>query len=225
LRAVIFDFDGVLVNSEPLHFRAMRDSLAPEGIVIDPTEYLRSYVAYDDRRAIRLALEQHGRRLEPGRIEDLAARKGRMFDQLKKEVPFFPGVRALVRGLHRTIPLAIASGARHGEIEDILEDGGLRKYFGAVVGADDVRRTKPHPEPYLEAMRLLVEAGAELRPADCVVIEDTPPGIAAGRAAGMVVVGVGHTYGAERLSAADHVVPSLRRMTAASLRALVRKTA
>lgn len=221
MRAVIFDFDGVLVDSEPLHFRAMRESLVPEGIVIDNTEYLRNYVAYDDRNAMRLALDQHGRGRDPARVEQLAQRKARVFEQLRRDVPFFPGARELVRELQREVPLAIASGARCAEIVDILDEGGVRDAFAAIVGADDVARTKPHPEPFLEALRRLQPLAEGLEAADCVVLEDTPPGIAAARAAGMTVVGVAHTYDAGRLAAAHHVVPSLRRFDAAALKALV----
>jgi HAD superfamily hydrolase (TIGR01509 family) len=227
LRAVIFDFDGVLVNSEPLHFRSMRDSLIPEGIIIDSTEYLRNYVAYDDRNAIRLALEQHGHSWDPVRVEIVADRKARMFAEMKGEVPFFPGARELVRSLRQEeVPLGIASGARCSEILDLLEAGGLRDPFAAVVGADNVERTKPHPDPYLEALRRLREQVAPgLEAGDCVAIEDTPPGIAAARAAGMTVVGVAHTYDASVLSSADHVLTSLRRVDAAALRALVARPA
>lgn len=223
---MIFDFDGVLVNSEPLHFRAMRDSLVPEGIVIDSTEYLRNYVAYDDRGAIRLALEQHGHAWDPVRVEIVADRKARMFAELKGKVPFFPGARGLVRDLRREeVPLGIASGARRSEIEDLLEAGGLRDAFAAVVGADDVARTKPHPDPYLEALRRLQQAAPGLEAGDCVAIEDTPPGIAAARAAGMTVVGIAHTYDAKVLASAHHVLPSLRRVKAAALRALAARPA
>jgi beta-phosphoglucomutase len=226
LRAVIFDFDGVLVNSEPLHFRAMRESLIPEGIVIDSTEYLRNYVAYDDRGAIRLALEQHGHPSDPVRVEIVADRKARMFAEMKSDVPFFPGARELVRELQRErLPLAIASGARCSEIEDLLEAGGLRDAFAAVVGADNVARTKPHPDTYLEALRRLQQVEPGLAAADCVAIEDTVPGIAAARAAGMTVVGVAHTFDASVLASADHVLPSLRRLNAAELRALVSRPA
>lgn len=217
---MIFDFDGVLVNSEPLHFRAMRDSLVPEGIVIDSTEYLRNYVAYDDRGAIRLALEQHGRPWDAVHVEIVADRKARMFDELKQGIPFFPGARELVRELQREMPLAIASGARHSEIEDILDQGGLRDAFKAIVGADDVRRSKPHPDPYLEALRRLQPFVSDLEAKDCVAIEDTPVGIAAAREAGMTVIGIAHTYDASVLGSADHVLPSLRRVDAAALRAL-----
>jgi len=221
LRAVIFDFDGVLVNSEPLHFRAMRDSLVPEGILIDSTEYLRNYVAYDDRRAIRIALEQHGRPVDAVKVEIVADRKARMFDELRKGIPFFPGARELVRELQREMPLAIASGARRSEIEALLEEGGIRDAFTAVIGADDVQQTKPHPEPYLEALRQLQPLAPGLEAADCVALEDTPVGIAAARAAGMTVIGIAHTYDATALGTADHVLTSLRRFDAAALRALV----
>jgi sugar-phosphatase len=99
----------------------------------------------------------------------------------------------------------------------------VRNCFVAVVGVDNVTRTKPDPEPYLETLTRLRVKTPDLEAADCVVVEDTPPGIAAGRAAGMIVVGVAQTYPAAALSAADHVLPSLRRVTAASLRALVEK--
>lgn len=217
---MIFDFDGVLVNSEPLHFRALRASLVPEGILIDGTEYLRNYVAYDDRRAIRLALEQHGRPADAVRVEIVADRKARMFDELKKGIPFFPGARELVRDLQRELPLAIASGARRAEIEALLEEGGIRDAFTAVVGADDVHQTKPHPEPYLEALRQLQPGTPGLQASDCVALEDTPVGIAAARAAGMTVVGIAHTYDSAALGTADHVLTSLRRIDAAALRAL-----
>ena len=220
MRAVVFDFDGVLVNSEPLHFRAMRDSLTPEGIVIDATEYLRNYVAYDDRRAIRIALEQHGHAPDPAKIEIIADRKMRLFAELKAEIPFFPGARELILELQKEVPLAVASGARHAEIEDILVGGGVRAAFTAIVGADDVTRTKPDPEPYLEALRQLQQVTHDLDVRDCVALEDTPPGIAAARAAGMTVVGIAHTYDASVLSSAHHVLPSLRRVNAALLHAL-----
>lgn len=225
MRAVIFDFDGVLVNSEPLHYRALRDSLTPEGIFIDSTEYLRNYVAYDDRTAIRIALAQHGHPSDPVRVEIVSDRKARLFAQLKSEIPFFPGARDLVQELRREVPLAIASGARREEVCDILDAGGLRDAFDVIVGADDVERTKPHPEPYLAALRLLQPAAPGLTAGECLAIEDTPPGIAAARAAGMTVIGVAHTYDASALATAHHVLPSLRRVHAADLRALVPRPA
>ena len=225
MRAAIFDFDGVLVNSEPAHFLALREALRPEGIVIGEVEYLARYVAYDDQRSVASALEHHGRAADAVLVGAVAGRKASLYAELMREVPFFPGARELVRGLQSRMPLAIASGARHAEIEEILQAGGLRDAFAAVVGADDVSRTKPDPEPYLAALRALRGAVPDLDASQCVALEDTPPGIASARAAGMIVVGVAQTYDAPRLFAADRVVPALWGLDAESLIALVARAA
>jgi beta-phosphoglucomutase len=173
MRAVIFDFDGVLVNSEPLHFRALREALLGEGIAITADEYLVEYVAYE-----------------------------------------------LVRALAVEMPVAIASGARRGEIERILAAGGLREHFAAVIGADDVTRTKPDPEPYQAAFERIAPLAPGLTPAEVVVFEDTIPGIAAARAAGMKVIGVAQTYPAGKLGLAHGVVPTLEGLGVAEVRAI-----
>jgi beta-phosphoglucomutase len=220
VRAVLFDFDGVLVNSEPLHYRALRECLLPEGIQITEEEYAGSYLAYDDAEAIRVALEQHGHPFDGSRVRAIAERKALLFDELLDSVPFFPGAPELVRALSREVPLAIASGALHGEIERILSAGGLRDAFTAIVAADDVTRGKPHPEPYLTAMAAVAPLAPGLAAEDCLVVEDSMPGIAAGRAAGMKVLAVATSYSPARLTAAHRVVPSLAGLQVADLRAL-----
>jgi beta-phosphoglucomutase len=220
MRAVIFDFDGVLVDSEPLHFRSMRESLLPAGIEIDEEEYARSYLAYDDRGAIRRALEIHGVPFDRERVEDLSRRKAMLFEALLPTIPFFPGVRGLLGSLAKEVPLAIASGALRAEIESILATGGLLTLFGAVVGADDVRQGKPHPEPYLAALERIARSVPGLSAGECVVVEDSPPGIAAGLAAGMKVLAVSNSYPREALSAAHRVVDSLEGLGPADLRDL-----
>jgi len=220
MRAVVFDFDGVLVDSEGLHFRAQRQALLGEGIAIDKDEYYRHYLAYDDRGALRIALERHGQAADPARVEALAQRKARIFADLVPEIPFFPGVRELVRDLAREVPLAVASGARRPEIESILTAGELRDPFAAIVGAEDVRNTKPHPEPYLTAMARLSPLAPGLRPADCLVFEDSVPGIASALAAGMKVVGITNSYPAATLRSAHRVVDSLEGLRPAELKSL-----
>lgn len=222
MRAVIFDFDGVLVDSEPLHHRSLREALAPEGIEISTQEYEQVYLAYDDREAIRLALERHEKPCSQERVEQIALRKALHFEALLGRVPLFPGARELVRALARELPLGIASGALRGEIEAILERAGLRECFVTIVGADDVERTKPDPLPYLEAARLLRAHVPDLEPHECLALEDSPPGMAAARAAGMTVVGVAHTYAAARLRGlAHHVVESLVELDLGALQALL----
>jgi beta-phosphoglucomutase-like phosphatase (HAD superfamily) len=220
VRAAIFDYDGVIANSEPLHFVALRDTLQEDGVRITEDEYYRLYLAYDDRGALRLALEHHGVPFDAERVDRLARRKAVIFEKLLPTVPFFPGVPALVRTLAAEVPLAIASGARREEIEAILTAGGLRDAFAAIVGADDVVRGKPDPEPYLTAAARLALHAPGLRPEECVAFEDSLPGIAAARNAGMKVVAVTNSFPAARLTAAHHVVGSLEELDGTSLRAL-----
>jgi HAD superfamily hydrolase (TIGR01509 family) len=202
-----------------VHYRALRDGLLPEGFAIDEQEYL-AYIGYHDREAIRMALERHGCDATLERVDAVAQRKARSYEALLADVPFFPGARELVEELFREVPLAIASGARRREIEEILAATGLRPRFAAVVGAEDVRHRKPHPEPYQKACRQLAAGDPAIRPADCLVIEDSVPGILAGRAAGMRVLGVAHTFEPGKLAMANRVVNSLCGLTAAGLRTL-----
>jgi beta-phosphoglucomutase len=220
MRAVVFDFDGVLVNSEPLHYRSLRECLLPEGIAIDEEEYLRSYLAYDDRTAIRIALERHGQACDAQRVGRIAQRKSEIFDASIPGIPFFPGARELVLALGREVPLAIASGALRREIEAILSAAGLHEAFAAIVGAEDVSCGKPDPEPYLTAMARLRSAARDLLPEECLVVEDSVAGIASARAAGMKVLAVTHSYPAAKLAGAHRVVGSLVDIEPLSLRVL-----
>jgi beta-phosphoglucomutase len=220
LRAAVFDFDGVIVDSEPLHYRALRDALLPEGVEITEEEYLRIYLAHDDRVAIEKALEHHRERADPERMDRIEARKIEIFAGMIPAIPVFEGAREVVRSLAAEVPLAIASGARREEIEAILAGLGLRDAFQAIVGAEDAERTKPDPAPYLEAARQLAARAPGLDPAECVAFEDSIPGIASALGAGMKVVGVAHSYPADRLRAAHRVVDSLAGFDASSLRGL-----
>jgi beta-phosphoglucomutase len=220
MRAVIFDFDGVIVDSEPIHYRTLAGALREDGVVIDEEEYRSRYLAYDDREAIRVALETHGERPDLARIDRIAHQKARLFDDATGEIPLLPGVRDLVGSLSAGHPLGIASGALHGEIEKILTATGLRKAFGTIVGADDVARSKPDPETYLKAVSRLAERVPGLRPAECLAFEDSVAGIVSARAAGMRVVGVATSYPPEKLTAAHRVVESLDGLDEAGARRL-----
>jgi HAD superfamily hydrolase (TIGR01509 family) len=187
---------------------------------VSEEEYARFYLAYDDWEAVRLAFERNGVRADKGRVQAVAERKSELFDELLATVPLFPGARELVQSLAREVPLAIASGALRSEIERILAPSGLRPLFHAIVGAEDVERGKPDPEPYLTAMAHVRARAPGLRPADCVVIEDTMPGIASALAAGMKVVAVAQTYPPEKLRAATLVVDSLAALDVDGLRKL-----
>jgi beta-phosphoglucomutase len=217
LRAAVFDFDGVIVDSEPLHFRSLRDALETESVLITHEEYWDHLLAHDDKSSIRLAFERRGERPDRERLARVERAKIERFAALIPEVPVFPGAREVIGALAAELPLAIASGARHGEIEAILTGIGLRGAFSAVVGAEDASHTKPDPAPYLEAARRLEGRAPGLVPAECVAFEDSVPGVLSALGAGMKVVGVAHTYPAERLRSAHRVVESLAALETGSL--------
>ena len=222
VRGAVFDFDGVLVDSEPLHFTALRDSLLAEGIPLEEPEYAARYLAYSDREAIRLVLEDRGFGFDGARVDAIARRKAELFGAAMPGIHFFPGARELVLRLSAQIPVGIASGARRPEIEAILEIAGLRPAFSVIVGAEDVARGKPDPEPYLTAAAGLRRRSTDVEPAACIAFEDSVAGIASARAAGMKVVAVTNSYPAPRLTAAQKVVASLADLSADSLEALFR---
>jgi beta-phosphoglucomutase len=209
LRAAVFDFDGVIVDSEPLHFRSLRDTLKEDGVEITESEYWSFLLAYDDRGAIRLALERRQQTADPDRVERLASRKVARFADLLPEVPIFPGAAELVRALAAEVPVGIASGARHDEVDLILRSVGLRDAFTGIVGVEDAPRTKPDPAPYLQTVRLLASPANGLAPADCVAFEDSTPGLASALAAGLKVVAITNSYPADKLQAAHRVVDTL----------------
>ncbi len=217
LRAAVFDFDGVIVDSEPLHFRSLQAALAGEGVEITEQEYRDELLAYDDRSSIRIAFERRGERLDPERLERAARAKAESFAELIPQIAVYPGARELISWLGARVPLAIASGARREEIEAILAGAGLRGAFRAVVGAEDAGRTKPDPAPYLEAARRLGKTLSGLAPGDCLALEDSVAGVLSALGAGMKVVGVAHTYPAEKLRSATRVVDSLAALEPGSL--------
>jgi beta-phosphoglucomutase len=219
-RAVLFDCDGVIADSEPLHLRVFQEVLAPLGIAIDVAEYAERYLGYDDRGVFDAALRRHGLEPTPARVATLVGAKAARFRRvLEAEVRIFPGVASLVGAL-AGVPLAVVSGALRQEVEIILGRAGVRDAFTVVVAAEDVRTGKPDPEGFLVALAALRAAYGDLAAADCLVIEDAIAGIAAARAAGMRCLAVTTSYPAAALTEADRVVATLERLTLGDLQAL-----
>ena len=211
LRAIVFDFDGVIANSEPLHFRGYRDVLAEEGVVLTEADYYARYLGFDDVGAFEAIGGWHGAGWNSAQITDLVARKAVRLDALERDVSIlFPGAADAIRRAAAAMPIAIASGARGEEIRRVLEREHLLTCFAAIVAAEDTPVSKPAPDPYLRALVLLAPAaGPNLRAADCVAIEDSVWGLASARAAGLRTVGVTQTYEASALTSADLVIGSL----------------
>jgi beta-phosphoglucomutase len=212
LRAIIFDFDGVIADTEPLHFAALRQVLAGIDIGLTEAEYYTDYLGFDDRGCFMAALHQHHRQTTPAVLTELMRHKALAYlTAVKQHLTIFPGVRELVREAAERYPLAIASGALRNEIELILEESGLRKAFRHITSAEDVTRGKPAPDPFLHAMAALNTSSESLSliPGDCLVIEDSFPGIRGARAAGMKVLAVANTHAMQDLHEADSLAHSL----------------
>jgi beta-phosphoglucomutase len=222
-RAVLFDFDGVIVNSEPLHFYAFHEVLKSERVEITEDEYYRELIGFDDRGGFRHVFAKRNLPLSPGTLLGLMARKSRVMMQLIHQRRFsaLPGVEEFVRGLWRTTPLAICSGALREEIEAMLEGVALRDCFSVIVAAEDVTVGKPDPQGYLLTLDLLSEkirhaavAGTRipppLKPADVLVIEDAPQVIQSVKAAGFPTLGVATSYPLMKLTEATWQTKTLR---------------
>jgi beta-phosphoglucomutase len=214
LRAIIFDCDGVLMDSEPLHFAAFRNVLAEQGEALTEEQYKERYLALDDRGAFEKFYRDRSRSLDAAQFQILLERKTRVFQDLvsSEGILPFPAVPEFVMAASQRYPLAIASGARRHELEMILEAAGIRTYFELMVSADDVQKGKPDPESFLKAVEGLNASGKRstaIKPAECAVIEDSREGIASAHAAGMKCIAVATSYPTFELSVADLVVPSL----------------
>jgi len=213
--AILFDFNGVILDDETIHLRLFNEGLAPLGYRIDAADYYEKYVGFDDVDAFTTAVADQGGNLDRVLLDRLLREKAVRYQALMdSHPPLFPGAVALIRSLANRYPLAIASGALRGEIEGVLAMVGLADCFQVVVAAEDVSHGKPDPEGYLVALAALRRGRQPSLTADrCLVIEDTVAGVVAAKAAGMRCLAVAHTYPAERLHHADLVRPTLAAVT------------
>ena len=221
MRAVIFDFDGVIADTEPLHYEGLRRTLAGIGIALTESEYYADYLGYDDRGCVMAALQAHNRPMTGHLIQDLMLKKAEAYlASIQDHLVIFSGVREFVQEAAATCPLAIASGALRHEIELILEQAGIRKAFLHITSAEDVTNGKPDPQPFLHALAGLTRRGVpgSLPPDSCLVIEDSLPGIRAAKAAGMKVLAVANTHTVQDLHEAHAISQSLSEIRISELR-------
>jgi beta-phosphoglucomutase len=219
LEAIIFDFDGVIADSERLHLRAFQEVLAPLDLRLSEEAYLAEYLGYDDSGLARKYSDDHGLGWDDAMIDELLAAKGKRFERLVADGEvLFPGAASFIRQAAEAVPIAIASGALTHEIEEILDRAGLRSCFGAIVGADQTLRSKPSPDPYLEAFHRLTTRGHAIEPSRTVAIEDSRWGLVSAATARLRVVAVTTSYPAAELAPhAELVVSGLGALTLAAL--------
>jgi beta-phosphoglucomutase-like phosphatase (HAD superfamily) len=223
LQAIIFDFDGVIADSERLHLRSYQEILAPEGVTLSNEQYLEKYLGYDDVGVFKAVGRDYGLPMDEHRVSELIAAKGQRYESLAAAGEMlFPGAADFIRTAAAHVPIAIASGALTHEIEDVLERAGLRPLFPVIVGADQTERSKPHPEPYQAALdRLRSHSGLNLLAWRSVAIEDSRWGLVSARGADLRCVAVTNTYSEAELRAdAELVVPGLHALTLDALDAL-----
>lgn len=200
LKAVLFDFNGVIINDEPLHEQLIDQILISENLRPQPGEFWKVCLGRSDRACLTDLLTRRGRVVTETHLLQLVKRKAQAYQhELEKlqKLPLYPGLENLIFQLRsRSLKLAVVSGAIRSEVELVLNRATLAEYFTVIVAGDDITTSKPEPDGYLLAVERLNQQypALNLQPWECLAIEDTPAGIEAAKRAGMPVVGVANTY-------------------------------
>ncbi|MFA5238494.1 MAG: HAD family phosphatase [Phycisphaerae bacterium] len=223
LRAVIFDFDGVITDSEVLHLRSFNRVLAQYGVEISTKEYYKEYLGLSDLDCLKALIDKKVFKKPTKTIDVLAEEKTEIFEKLARtEGKIIEGVRDFLQMLRRNnMPMAICSGALMAEIELVLDQARLRSFFEVIVSAEFVRRGKPSPDGFVLTLKKLNHERQDVIFANqCVVIEDSHWGLEAASAAGMHSVAVTNSYDAEQLTLAEKIVTGLGELSMEALQEL-----
>lgn len=223
LRAIVFDFDGVITDSEILHLRAFNQVLAHYAVEISTKDYYKEYLGYTDVDCFKMLTQKGLLKTDEQEIEKLVKQKNKIFEELAKtDGQIIEGVRDFLQMLKANeIPMAICSGALSAEIELILEQANLRDFFEVIVSAEHVRKGKPSPEGFLLALKKLNEGREEpIDASQCIAIEDSHWGLMAANAAGMHTIAVTNSYDADELTMAEKTVSRLSELSIKDLQGL-----
>ena len=230
LKAIIFDFNGVILDDEEYHYESLKQVLREEGVGITRDEYYRDCLGFDDVECFQWGLKNGNKIRDAGGMETLVARKSVYYEErLKSDTRFFPGVCEFIRSSAGKYPLGVASMALRQEIDLALEQAGLKDLFAVIVSAEDVKKTKPDPEVYRKALERMNQRSPEaveqvlLNAGECLVIEDSAPGVQAAKAAGMPVLGLTHTVDPDQLRGADWILPTLEGIPVEDVETMFRK--
>ena len=222
-KAVIFDFDGVITDSEVLHLRAFNRSLVPYGVEISTNDYYTNYLGFSDFDCYKALIDNGLLNIDEQQIGGIINEKSKIFEELTKtEGRTIEGVHEFLQMLQENnIPMAICSGSLLVEIEVVLEESRLRHFFAEIVSAEQVKKGKPHPEGFLLALQKLNKnCHPPIATNECIVIEDSHWGLQAGKAAGMHTIAVTNSYGAGQLTIAEKIVTHLNDLTINDLQQL-----
>ncbi|MFB2892857.1 HAD family hydrolase [Aerosakkonemataceae cyanobacterium BLCC-F50] len=200
LKAVLFDFNGIIINDEPIHEQLIEEILIAENLRPKRGEFRKYCLGRSDRACLSDLFSHRGRVLTQSYLNQLISRKAQAYQQRiaeMAELPIYPGLEDfIVKLLAANLKIGLVTGALRSEVEVVLSRANLAQYFSVIASSDDLKVSKPEPDGYLLAVELLNQefANLDLQPAECLAIEDTPAGITAAKRAGMQVVGVANTY-------------------------------
>jgi beta-phosphoglucomutase len=207
IKAILMDFNGVIINDEPIQMQVYRDLLAPEGVEMTDEDYHAS-LGMDDVTFVRAAYKRKGKSVDDVHLNRIVGTK---FDKWKEvianEIPLFEGIEGVIEKFAREFTLGIVSMSRRREIDHVLETTNLDRFFSTIVSAEDVEKCKPDPECYRIGFRRLdsfrtATGHLPMTHNNCLVIEDSPPGIVGARNADLPALGVANTVSAAELRAA-----------------------
>ena len=204
MKFIIFDFDGVILDSENSHFIAFNEGLKNLNINISEDEYYSKYISLDDRGVITNVVNDKNISVTNEEIDMIIKNKNDYFEsRLIDNSKLFPGVEELIIQLSKNFVLSIGSGANRSEIIKTLKNNNIYDYFEIIVSADEVNNPKPNPETY---NRVLDNINTDFNINEIIVIEDSPGGIEAAKSAGLKCIAITNTFDNKELGKADIIV-------------------
>ncbi len=200
LKAILFDFNGIIINDEPIHQKLIDELLLGENLRPSGTEFQKFCLGRSDRACIKDILAERGRIVTDDYLDKLIDKKGQAYLKClenQENLPIYAGLFTLLEKITlKQLRMGLVTGAIRAEVEIVLQKANLDRYFEVIVSGDDLKVSKPQPDGYLLAIERFnhLDTHLQLQPANCLAIEDTPAGIEAAKKAGIPVVGVAHTY-------------------------------
>lgn len=211
--ALIFDFNGLILDDEGIHLELFQRVLIDEEINLTDKDYWETYVGYDDKGMFEVLFERDQKKLTPKKLKELVYKKAELYlPALKERLRFFPGVIDFIHQVEKKYVLAIVSGALKNEIDYALKEGGISRSFELIVSAEETKHGKPNPEGFVIGLARLKKKHPQLTPPQCLVLEDSLAGIEAAHRARMKCAALTHTYPREQLVCADYVVDSFEEL-------------
>jgi beta-phosphoglucomutase len=207
IKAILMDFNGVIIDDEPIQMQAYKEVLRAEGVEVTEESYLDS-LGMDEEAFVRNAYSIRGKKCGEKRMHELIKAKQAVWrEKIEKELPLFDGIEGFIEKMAHEFALGIVSMAPREEIDLVLDQARLGKYFSIIVSAEAVQKCKPDPECFRLGFERIDTARTSrghlpMTHGECLVIEDSPPGIEGARRAGLPALGVTNTVDAEALRAA-----------------------